>query len=385
MNGRRGRTAGRTSEERPLLPAPGSAHPAVLDAGEPGFGAAAAEYLTDTDTLPLLVRGDAAETLRRLPAGSVDCCLTSPPYYGHRRYAAGGLGAEARWQDYVAGLAAVAAELRRVLAPGGSFWLNLGDTYRGKRQLGIPWRVAFALTDEQGWVLRNSVVWHKVKGGPDTSRDRLRNVHELLFHFTQRPRGYYYDADAVRAAPRAARVENGAVVSATGVRGVRYRRQLELSTALSPEEKQAALDALEAALDEVRAGRLGDFRMVLRSAQRATHSDATAVSGRARELQERGFYLLRYHPGGAKPGDVWDILPEDTQGRAGHFAAFPPDLCRIPLLATCPADGVVLDPFCGTGTTLMVARELGRRSIGIDLATEYLDQAAERLRLRGRP
>ena len=362
-----------------MSPAPGSAGTVSLDAGGAGLEAGVAKYLAGADTGPLLIRGDAAETLRRFPAASADCCLTSPPYYGHRRYAGGGLGAEAGWQDYVEGLAAVAAELRRVLVPSGSFWLNLGDTYRGKRQLGIPWRVAFRLIDEQGWTLRNSVVWHKVKGGPDTSRDRLRNVHELLFHFAQRPRGYYYDADAVRAAPRAARVRNGAVISATGVSGVRYRRQIELSTALSEAEKGAALAALEAALDEVRAGRLGDFRMVLRGTQRATHSDATAVSGRARELQERGFYLLRYHPGGAKPGDVWDIMPEDTQGRAGHFAPFPPDLCRIPILATCPPGGVVLDPFCGTGTALVVARELGRRSIGIDLAAEYLELTAARL------
>ena len=349
----------------------------------PGAAAGLVTYLAGTDIRPLLLQGDALEVLRLFPDASVACCLTSPPYYGHRRYAGGGLGAEAHWQDYVTGLAAVAAELRRVLRPSGSFWLNLGDTYRGKRQLGIPWRVAFRLADEQGWVLRNSVVWHKVKGGPDTSRDRLRNVHELLFHFTLRPRGYHYDADAVRSAPRTARVENGAVVSATGVRGVRYRRQIELSTALSDEEKRAALDALEAALDEVRAGRLGDFRMVLRGAQRATHSDAAAVSGRARELGERGFYLLRYHPGGAKPGDVWDILPEDTQGRSAHFAPFPADLCRIPILATCPPGGVLVDPFCGTGTSLAVAHELGRRSVGIDLAADYVQLARVRLGLEG--
>ena len=308
----------------------------------------------------------------------MDCCLTSPPYFGHRRYAGGGIGAEERWQDYVADLGAVTAELRRVLKPTGSLWLNLGDTYRAKRQLGIPWRVAFHLTDDQGWTQRNSVVWHKVKGGPDTSRDKLRNVHELLFHFVAQPRGYYYDADAVRRAPRAARVENGAVVSATGVSGVRYRRQIELSTALDAAEKQAATAALQATLAEVAAGRLADFRMVIRGRQRATHSDETAVSGRARELQERGFYVLRYHPGGSKPGDVWDIMPEDTQGRAGHFAPFPADLCRIPILATCPPGGVVLDPFCGTGTAMLVARQLGRRSVGIDLADGYLEAARAR-------
>ena len=263
--------------------------------------------------------------------------------------------------------------------PAGSLWLNLGDTYRGKSQLGIPWRVAFHLADEQGWTLRNSVVWHKVKGGPDNSRDRLRNVHELLFHFVLQPKGYYYDADAVRRAPRASRVEGGAVISATGVSGVRYRRQIELSTALSAAEKQAATAALEQMLAEVGAGRLADFRMVVRGRQRTTHSDEAAVSGRARELEERGFYFLRYHPGGAKPGDVWAIMPEDTHGRAAHFAAFPVDLCRIPILATCPPHGVVLDPFCGTGTAMLVAAKLGRRSIGIDLAEEYLALAKGRL------
>jgi site-specific DNA-methyltransferase (adenine-specific) len=269
-----------------------------------------------------------------------------------------------------------------VLKPTGSLWLNLGDTYRGKRQLGIPWRVAFHLTDEQGWTLRNSVVWHKVKGGPDTSKDRLRNVHELLFHFVRRPRGYYYDAHAVRRAPRAARVEHGAVVSATGVRGVRYRRQIELSTSLDETEKAAALAALDEMLGEVAAGRLGDFRMVIRGRQRATHSDVGAVSGRARELEERGFCFLRYHPHGAKPGDVWDILPEASHGRGLHFAPFPADLCRIPILATCPPGGVVLDPFCGTGTAMLVASELRRRSVGIDLASEYLALAEARTRPR---
>ena len=197
---------------------------------------AVATYLANHRPGPLLLHGDALETLRLFPDDSVDCCMTSPPYFGHRRYAGGGLGAEGSWQDYVMALGAVTAELRRVLKPTGSLWLNLGDTYRGKRQLGIPWRVAFHLVDDQGWTLRNSVVWDKVKGGPDTSRDRLRNVHELLFHFVRKPTGYFYDTDAVRHAPRAARIVDGAVVSATGVRGVRYRRQIELSTA--PERRR---------------------------------------------------------------------------------------------------------------------------------------------------
>jgi len=119
--------------------------------------------------------------------------------------------------------------------------------------------------------------------------------------------------------------------------------------------------------------------MVLRKLQRATHSDSERVSGRARELQDKGFYFLKYHPQGSKPSDVWDILPEDTQNRKQHFAAYPAELCYIPIRATCPPDGVVLDPFCGTGTTQVAALELGRRSLGIDLAEEYLIEAARRV------
>jgi site-specific DNA-methyltransferase (adenine-specific) len=118
--------------------------------------------------------------------------------------------------------------------------------------------------------------------------------------------------------------------------------------------------------------------MIIRSQQRATHSDGEKVSGRARELRDRGFYILRYHPNGSKPTDVWDIIPEDTQNRGSHFAPYPLDLCQIPILATCPKGGIVLDPFCGTGTTLVAARNLGRRSVGIDLSLQYLQYAEER-------
>jgi site-specific DNA-methyltransferase (adenine-specific) len=337
-------------------------------------------YLDGDDLDPLWLEGDAADVLAELPPACVDVCLTSPPYWGHRRYASGGLGEEHDPRIYVERLLEMLGQVQRVLKTTGSLWLNVGDAYRAKGLQGIPWRVAIALVDEQRWTLRNSVIWHKVKGGPDNARDRLRNVHEHLFHLVKRPRGYHYDVDAVRAAPRKARVEGGVVVSATGVRGVRYRRQIELSTALDEDEKTAALDALDAMLADVGAGRLSDFRMVIRRQQRTTHSDAAAVSGRARELQQRGYYFLRYHPRGAKPPDVWDILPEDTQGRAGHFAPYPEDLCRIPLLTTCPPGGVVLDPFCGTGTTNLAARRLGHRSLGIDLSAEYLELAATRCR-----
>jgi DNA modification methylase len=221
------------------------------------------------------------------------------------------------------------------------------------------------------------VIWHKVKGGMDNSKDKLRNVHENVFHLVV-SRSYFYDVDQIRNKPREAKVSAGKVISATGVSGVRYKRQLELSMSLSDEEKQLAFKALENILHDVELGKLSDFRMVIRGQQRSTHSDQSRVSGRERELEQKGFYFLKYHPNGAKPGDVWDIMPEDTQRRESHFAPYPEDLCRIPIRVSCPSDGIVLDPFCGTGTTMRVASSLGRKSIGIDLSEKYLETARKR-------
>ena len=303
--------------------------------------------------------------------------MTSPPYWGKREYENGGIGLEGSWQEYVTNLAEVFWEVKRVLKPEGSFWLNIGDTYKSKRLVGIPWRVVFAMTDQQGWILRNSIIWNKVKGGMDATRDRLGNVHEDVFHMVKQPK-YYYDVDAIRMKPREAKLIDGVVVSATGVSGVRYRRQIELSTALNKEEKQKAFDALDEILAEVAQGRIADFRMIIRGQQRSTHSDNEKLSGRAKELRDKGFCFLRYHPKGCKPSDVWDIIPEDTQKRKAHFAPYPVDLCRIPILATCPPGGVVLDPFCGTGTTLYTAKNLGRKSVGIDISRQYLDMSLKR-------
>lgn len=334
-------------------------------------------YLSSGRLQPLLLLGDAHEVLDQLPAWSIDCAMTSPPYWGKREYEGGGIGLENDYREYIRHLLDIFFSLKRVLKPEGSFWLNIGDTYHRKGLVGIPWRVALELTDRQGWILRNSVIWHKVKSGMDNTRDRLGNVHEHVFHFVKQPK-YYYDADAIRSKPREARVVNGAVVSATGVSGVRYKRQIELSTSLTEKEKEAAFKALNQALADVAAGRISDFRMIIRGQQRATHSDNENVSGRAKELRDRGFYILRYHPSGSKPADVWDIMPEDTQKRKAHFAPYPVELCQVPILATCPPGGVVLDPFCGTGTTLLAARDLGRQSIGIDISSHYLMIAEER-------
>ena len=335
------------------------------------------QYIASNTCHPHFFCGDALFVLQEIPDQSMDFCMTSPPYWKKREYTHGGIGLEDSYTEYIDHLLRIFDQIKRVLKDTGSLWLNMGDTYHDKTLLALPWRVVIALTDRQGWILRNDVVWNKIKG-TGAAKDRLRNTHEYLFHFVKQQRGYYYDIDAIRSKPRTARVKNGAVVSATGVTGVRYKRQIELSTALTPQEKANALNALNMTLTQIECGEIADFRMVLRNQQRTTHSDSTKVSGRAKELQQKGFYILHYHPNGSTPGDVWDIIPEDTHKRGNHYAAYPEDLCKIPILATCPPDGIILDPFCGTGTTNLVAQQLFRKSIGIDVSPQYIKIAQAR-------
>ena len=327
---------------------------------------------------PVFHTGDALTVLKTMPNNTVDCIMTSPPYWGQRCYENGGIGLENKPEYFIDNLLNIIKELYRVLKTTGSFWLNIGDTYKNKSLQGIPWRIAIRMMDEQGWILRNDVVWNKHKGAMDSSSDKLRNIHEMIFHFVK-SNTYYYNDAAIRLNPQTATVRNGAVVSSSGVSGVRYRRQIELSTALTKEEKASAMKDLQQTLQKVETGEIPDFRMIIRNQQRATHSDSERVSGRAKELKDKGYYFLLYSKNGSLPTDVWEILPEDTQNREKHYAVYPEDLCRIPILATCPPDGIVLDPFCGSGTTGKVACDLQRQSICIDISEEYINIARQRV------
>lgn len=325
--------------------------------------------------------GDCLTIMKELDNESINCIITSPPYWGMRKYDNDSdkheVGNEEDYTRYVKKLLLIFQEAKRILKKNGSLWLNLGDKYYNKCLLGLPWRVAFALMDD-GWILRNDVIWNQLKG-TQSCKDRLRDSYEHVFHFVKSKK-YYYDADSIRIKPtKQPIIGKSKTVSSTGVSGKKYRKLINESVELTPSEKEAALLALDETIVEIRRGEVNDFRMTIRGVQRAWHSNNVEISGRAKELQEKGFYIMKMREKGHLPNDIWNIVTEDTWRKDNHCAVFPEELLRIPLLATCPENGIVLDPFSGTGTTVSAALKLNRKGIGIDLSKEYINVATKRV------
>lgn len=288
-----------------------------------------------------ILTGDALTTLRTLPGGSVDCVVTSPPYYQLRDYRVPGqLGVEPTVAGWVADMREVAREVARVLVPTGSLWLNLGDSFSRHPKYGAPTkglllapeRLLLALAND-GWLVRTKVIWAKSNPMPSSVTDRLSLTYEVIY-FLVRQKTYFFDLDAIREPHRTAAMKRPLV---------------------SSQEPQ------------IGAGPLAASRGGLRRTR------ANGAPG---------------HPLGKNAGDVWTIPTRAGYG-GSHFATFPPELVRRPLLATCPAvvctmcvqgqksstgtlqcickaparRGIVLDPFLGSGTTALVAQEPGYRRL----------------------
>jgi len=281
--------------------------------------------------LPLdqVLLGDVRELSRGLPAGSAHCIVTSPPYYGHRAYSAAGdpreLGREKTPQDYVDALVGCLGEAGRLLRDDGTLWLNLGDTYRQGRLLGIPWRVALALQDA-GWHLRADIIWHKPNAMPSSVRTRPTTDHEYLFLLSKLA-SYHYDADAIRE-PHVTFTERSRMRGGRGHFGKR---------AGTPERGKNQGN-----------GNLHDAR-----------------------------WDEYFHPAGRNRRTVWSVPL--GKFREAHFAVFPEALIEPCVKAGCPPGGVVLDPFMGSGTTAVVCRRLGRHFLGFELIPEYVELARRRL------
>ena len=297
-----------------------------------------------------VIEGDCIEVLRELEDSSVQCVVTSPPYYGLRDYGVDGqIGLEQSPEEYVAKMVDVFREVRRVLRDDGTVWLNIGDSYAGscngagdKREhaglghkiseryngqkpgtpagykpkdlIGIPWRVAFALQAD-GWWLRSDIIWHKPNPMPESVRDRPTKAHEYMFLLSKSAR-YYYDADAVRE------------------------------------------DAQE-------------FRHAGKMHPKVWHTDGCPISGGIVSPTEAT------PQNGRNCRTVWTIPTQSYSG--AHFATYPERLVEPCIKAGSKEGDTVLDPFCGSGTTGQVAVRLGRDFIGIELNPEYIWLAMKRI------
>jgi DNA modification methylase len=307
-----------------------------------------------------ILNGDCIEMMKTLPDQSVNCCVTSPPYFGLRDYGhEGQIGLEETPEAFVQKMVEVFREVKRVLRDDGTLWLNLGDSYarqagddskkdpasqatgfanviasggakkgnnkppnglKPKDLIGIPWRVAFALQAD-GWYLRQDIIWHKPNPMPESVQDRCTKAHEYIFLLSKSPK-YYFDNDAVRE-PTATPIDG---------RG-------------STEQRKA----------------LG-------------HPTRYGMANRG-----EGWSMpsISAPEGGRNKRSVWTVTTKPYAG--AHFATFPPELIRPCILAGCPKGGVVLDPFGGSGTTAAVANEENRNAILCELNPDYIPLINERI------
>lgn len=303
--------------------------------------------------LPLntILSGDALQKLKSLPDKSINCCITSPPYYGLRDYGVlEQIGLEPTPEEYIQNLISVFKEVYRVLQDDGTLWINIGDSYNGSRRgstkntdakwcektkntnslkggyygytqinnlkekdlIGIPWMLAFALRAD-GWYLRQDIIWHKPNVMPESVKDRCTKAHEYLF-LLSKSRKYYFDNEAIKES------------CVTNDKNIRNR-------------------------------------------------DISKLNNTPGRTRMNGLVHNNYEKRNKR--DVWSVSPASFKG--AHFAVFPEKLITDCIKAGCPESGIVLDPFFGSGTTGVVAIKLNRNYIGIELNEEYTLLAKERL------
>ena len=306
-----------------------------------------------------IICGDALETLRSFPDESISCCITSPPYYGLRDYKSDGqIGREKTVEEYLDRLVAVFREVRRVLKSGGTCFLVIGDSYAGsgggkgqymdpkypkgrngqnpsitqkvlgyksKDLMGIPWRLAFALR-EDGWYLRSDIIWHKENAMPEACKDRPTRSYEHIFLLSKSPR-YYYDYDSL----------------AEPMKEVSKKRYVR--------------------------GRSKENKYL--------NENSGAKIQKINEARGYGQYKGDNIPQFRNKRDIWTI--NTTSFRGNHYAAFPPKLAEICMIAGCPKGGIILDPFIGSGTVGLIALLHNRKYIGIELNEEYVNLTKKRI------
>lgn len=376
-----------------------------------------------------IICGDALEVLKTLPDECVDLIITSPPYYGLRRYGdyEQQIGLEKTFDEFLKKILEITKELKRVLKPSGQFWLNFGDCYASEGKSGgdfgkdgkmtkglsgrarnselqskclmmMPERIALKMIDEQGWILRNKIKWakqvldfkeKKTKGSvmPTSVKDRFNESGEELYFFVKNKK-YYSDLDAVRLKNFEPNVERPRIGN-NQFQNFNYRVRDAKRKSGQPQFKASEEEIKNYAKGSEFEQKYGEpwdrFGGKTRKAGNQQPKGRSAFLGGS-ELSD--FYKdkdIRGNEMGKNIPTVWLIgsEPHNFQKELGvdtdHFAIFPRALVEIPIKFGCPPGGIVLDCFSGSGTTAVVARKLGRNYIGIELNKEYIKIAEKRL------
>lgn len=332
--------------------------------------------------------------LKGLDDNSVDCCVTSPPYWGLRDYGVEGqLGLERTPEEYIEKLTQIFSEVKRVLKSNGTLWLNLGDSYNGypanitrggklsgknqhardvkpsgyglaakklkpKDLVGIPWMAAFALRGE-GWYLRQDIIWNKPNPMPESVKDRCTKSHEYIFLLSKSQK-YYYDHEAIKQPLKDSSV-------ARLIQDIENQKRSDRVPFKKNGNMKAVKPSRNPRPSDSKGGNQGAGGIPIAAF-------GSKVKGHKGYFDKDGNPL---HGSRANKKSVWTIPTRPF--KAAHFATFPERLIVDCIKAGCPENGIILDPFMGAGTTAVVARKLNRNFIGFELNPDYIKIANQRL------
>ena len=289
--------------------------------------------------------GDNLFHLTNIPDNSVDMCVTSPPYYNLRDYKnSGQIGTENTVKDFVENLCKVFDEIHRILKPTGSCWVNIGDTYDKKRLLQVPSRFEIAMCD-RGWHLRNEIIWSKPNPQPISSKDRFWGNHEKFFWFVKDVKKYYFNRDAILV-PQAE----------ISIRRMFSKNNMDKRKDFNASDKEGF--GISSDNQDKHYARMREEMGI----DKEFNYEELIKSGKCPTRPEF---------------DTWNVPSVTYKG--AHFAVYPPELIEKPILSCCPEQGIVIDPFMGSGTTGEVAKLNNRRYIGLELNPEYAILANERI------
>jgi site-specific DNA-methyltransferase (adenine-specific) len=315
-----------------------------------------------------VICGDSDAELSTLPPRSVDMVITSPPYFQQREYGAAGLGNEETVEQYLESIVSTFAKVMRIMKPTGNIVYNMGDKIiDGSLQL-VPYQFALKVLADFNLRLVNDITWVKSNPTPHQFSRRLISSTEPFFHFAL-GRDYYYDRKAFL------RAERKKPAKPTKKLGAKYRDLID-SSSLSHSEKAGAHRALDEVTDDVRKGRIHSFRMKIRGIHAPAYGGQEG--GRKMRIEKYGFTIIRIS-GDPLKRDVIENPVESLPGN-GHPAVFPVKVISELIRLLCPEGGMVLDPYLGSGSTIVAALLEGRSCIGIDISQEYCVDAQERIR-----